>query len=453
MNEGQEGRDRLLSRSTRRVLGVGLTILASLTIAAASTPSVGRTTPSGELARIARFVETNNPLLRKPGVRQAFNRRARYWERLLQKDHASYMPWLAASRLLRSLDDPHTLDVPVRSGVIPMDFFATDGGVTVLPVAGYRTALRMGDRVLALGGVPMDRLWPRLRRVISGNRYWARNLGAAELSVPTVLQWLGVVHAGVVTVWVKTPAGRVEGVRVRIGPATGNWRTVLLRNQIPFENAFQTVPEAPVSITHPSFAWGLNVRADYAVFWLRACQDDAAYRRAVAAFFRAVRQAHITRVVWDLQDNAGGNSSVFLPFVHELRDAPSTIVSYGRTWTTVGPGPLAPSEKYAGRVSVAINGGTFSAAAMCAELLAVNHLATVVGTPSGWLAGPGEVVVRQFGPLLVQTSTETFVAPTGSHGNTLVPRILLPLTLYDVQHHINPIVRWLASAPGVHQDV
>ncbi len=123
-------------------------------------------------------------------------------------------------------------------------------------------------------------------------------------------------------------------------------------------------------------------------------------------------------MVFDLQEKGGGNSDVINALYTNL-------------------------AKYSGKFYVLINGGTFSSAVLVSELLAANG-AILVGQPSGLgKSGYGDVVAKTIGGLLVQTSTVPIASPNGRQARALIRQIAVPITLYDVWHHINPVTEWL----------
>lgn len=93
------------------------------------------------------------------------------------------------------------------------------------------------------------------------------------------------------------------------------------------------------------------------------CNNTSAYQAAVNTFFQHVAADHVTRVVFDLQENGGGNSDVI------------------NAWYT----NLA---KYSGKFYVLINGGTFSSA-----VLSVNYSPPMELFSQASLAGSGNQVM------------------------------------------------------------
>lgn len=394
---------------------------------------------------IAQFISQHNPVLTHRGARAKFRRVEERQEAWLQQAPLNISSlWGAASTLAHAVQDPHTVVFPSDSmGVVPVQFvWFSDNKLLVFPLSKV-PGLSSGDSVWALGRQTPGHLLRRLHTVISGNPYWVESMAGPYLSMGMVLTWLGVVHHHAVRIVLETPSHHRRSIVVPLYSASTQWTNARNRLDVAWANAVQAPPGITVTANSAEFfAWAVHPAHNYGVFWLWQCRDTAAYRAAVNAFFQRVMRDHITRVVWDLQDNEGGTATVIMPWLRWMRTS-SILQGYNHTpWVVTSTVPL--SERFAGRTYVLVNGTTFSAAVMDADLLSANHLATLVGQPTGLgPSGYGNVLVKIFDGLTVQTSTETFVAPHGSWAPWLTPRILIPLTPEDLSDHHNPVAQWL----------
>ncbi len=400
--------------------------------------------PNPDLLQIAAFIERHQPELQSPGARRRFTRLAHTLAERLTPHAGIGAVWADANQLARSLRDPHTIIyLPDHAGTtLPLLFQTVSGGLAVFATTPQLRHLD-GDRVLRIGSFTSGGVLRKLQSLYAGNVYFVQTIAWSDLMSSTALQWLGVMHHGRVPLVLQTASGVVQRVTVPLVDKTlAEALPAVRRTALVVTNQLAAPPG--IRFTLRSFyGWAVHPAHNYAVFWLGQCRDTAGYRRAVTAFFQSVRAHHITNVVWDLQNNVGGNALVLYPWLDHIK-GPHIVRGYGGS--QIIPTRVAPQDQFGGHVYVLVNGGTFSASVMAAEILVANHMATLVGQPPGMgPSGYGNVIQKTVAGLTVQTSTESFPLPGHASRADIRPTIPVPLTMHDVQAGVNPIARWLAT--------
>lgn len=230
----------------------------------------------------------------------------------------------------------------------------------------------------------------------------------------------------------------------------------------------------------PWFGWTIDRSAGYGLFWLDECNNTKDYRRAVDEFFAAVRKDGIQRVAIDLRRNGGGDSMVvsaflkYLPY-RNLR-APSRSTRFSpqlsqqrsfwlRSLTWIGetffngrwfPYPIQPrartNQLFRGQVYVLTSWHSFSSAVDFAAILSDNHLAQVVGAPTGGTPTAYGDTLNFRTPNTgwnFSVSTTRFVRPDPARdpADALYPDVFIPTTMRDIREGRDPVLEWLRHGP------
>lgn len=401
-----------------------------------------KASPNPRVLQIATFIEKHQPELSGKAERRRFMRRATTLATQLPPHAPTSLLWAETNKLARTLHDPHTMvDPPQNRGAsLPLLFQWVNGGVVVFATTGRMAAINR-SRVLQIGSLTPSAVIRHLQALYAGNMDFLKTIATPDLSSSVVLNWLGVIHRGRVRLVLQTVSGHITRVTVPLVAATPAEDAAALSH---VALTVEDKTEAPPGIKFSAvryYTWAINPKHNYAVFWLGQCRDTAGYRRAVAMFFRSVRVHHITNIVWDLQNNSGGNSMVIGPWLDRIR---GPVALNGYNGSLMIPTRVAPRDQFGGHLYVLVNGGTFSSGVMVAEILVANHLATLIGqSPGMGPSGYGNVAIEQAAGLQVQTSTTVFSAPGNSWRSYLLPNVLIPLTVQDLQSGINPVAQWL----------
>lgn len=332
----------------------------------------------------------------------------------------------------------------------------TATGRTFSPAA--EAGLRPGDRIVKAGGAPVSSTG-ELGRAI---QEYGRQGRALPVEVLRRGQQL--------TFAVRPIARRDPGAAAGSGPSKGEAAYVI-------GVAFGGVPAGE---PRPWFGWTVDRSAGYGLFWLDDCNDTKDYRRAVDEFFAAVRKDGIQRIAIDLRRNGGGNTMVAKAFLKYLpyrdkdlraptaRTRPSRQLSeqrgfWLRTAMSVSqtffngrwfPYPIQPrareSELFRGEVYVLTSWNSFSAAVDFAAILSDNHLAQVVGAPTGGApSGYGDILNFRTPNTgwAFNVSTTRFVRPDPARdpADALYPDVPIPTTMRDIREGRDPVLEWLRN--------
>ena len=244
--------------------------------------------------------------------------------------------------------------------LLPIRLYRFPEGVHVVAEIGRRGLV--GDRLVAIAGVPVAEAIRRVRPLVPYDNDWSRDARALQwLLVTEVLHGLGLADS----------AGRQTLTFVERG---GGRRTVRLApvSSSSYSAAFP-------DLIHPLVVAGLPWRPSPAYLaernrqWYTALLDDG--RVAYAAYNvtdssdalarelgRLAARPSVERIVLDLRLNPGGNLYTYAPLLALLR---------------------SPKVNTPGRLYVLIGRSTFSAAALLATELDRSTRAIFVGEPTG----------------------------------------------------------------------
>lgn len=403
------------------------------------------------LNTVSHWLQHHNPLLQSRTQRHEFQHYSQSLIAQAQGPIPHWKAWLLFDKMLRKVNDPHTLMFPitVNHKYLPLEFYWVKHGLVILPTKMTPHGITTGDEVLTLGGLSTNKLLKRMETVIPGTPNFVRSFGTRFLTTGYFLQWLHLINSQqTVPLTIETPAGRIKHWDISlISQSFSTFDQQQNRARTQFAITFRDPPHLQISA--PNFSWEISRQHHYAVFWLYHCVDTPNYLSAVNDFFREIYRFHITHVILDLQDNGGGNSSVMWPWL-EWMHTPSIIRNYGGGALTLGDNPyppvhpISPAQQFHGRIFVLTSWTTFSSAVVVADILAINHLAVIGGqTASMDLGAPRNVVELNVLGIPMQTSTQNPWASLYHKHLTLPVTVSIPLTVYDVQHHIDPIARWI----------
>ena len=244
--------------------------------------------------------------------------------------------------------------------LLPIRLYRFPEGVHVVAEIGRRGLV--GDRLVAIAGVPVAEAIRRVRPLVPYDNDWSRDARALQwLLVTEVLHGLGLADsAGPQTLtFVKRGGGRRT---VRLAPVSSS----------SYSAGFP-------DLIHPLVVAGLPWRPSPAYLaernrqWYTALLDDG--RVAYAAYNvtdssdalarelgRLAARPSVERIVLDLRLNPGGNLYTYAPLLALLR---------------------SPKVNTPGRLYVLIGRSTFSAAALLATELDRSTRAIFVGEPTG----------------------------------------------------------------------
>lgn len=359
-----------------------------------------------------------------PAERAAFRRRAAADVRRAAAPMPRWRYLGLVWSLLAAVHDLHTMawpDVEERS-YLPVAFYWASDGLVALPVEGSPPGIRLGDRVLSLGGRTPPALARALGRYMTNTGYGMRSEACRLdlLSAHYSLSWLGAVdRRDQVPIVLENAQGKVE----RLDLPFVRWPDALNRLQAA-KTAFEDRFIAPdgIPVTPAAFGWRV-VPGRYGVFWLRSFDPSPALSRGVAAFYRAVAADGAPNVVIDLQQDPGG------------------FTAAGEDLLT----PLLVQSVKVAHAALLIDQGSFSASVELGEEFETAALGPLVGQPTG--EDLDIVGAQNFSLPRTAVWYQVGVGPPtdvpGRNAEALYPNVPLPLTVRDIQRGVNAVDRWL----------
>jgi hypothetical protein len=276
----------------------------------------------------------------------------------------------------------------------------------------------LGARLISIDGLPVTTVEERLLPVVHGdNVHQQLDLAASFMAVPEVLAGRGIVgDAGQSTWRFQSANGREHTVRLvrRNSEESIAWR--VLEGQPP-EAAPQSIRLAEGGV--------LVVRIAEVVE-----RTPGEFARFCETLERALAQQPPQAVLIDLRGNIGGDSSLIDPLVNLL-------VRERSLW--------AP-----GRLFVAVDGGTFSAAIALAASLERWTPAIFLGSPTG--AGPNHhgdarrIRLTSSGLTLRVSSLYWQLADPGDTRDAIAPLVEATPRIADVRSGADPVLTIVQSA-------
>lgn len=443
------------------VVGVGLT----------------RSTPQSvkEIASLAQVLKTKDPVLRQPTQRIQFDQLAASLEATARSDPGApyWLAWEWLNKLALFAKSPHTevyffLDSPE---VYPLAFTWAANGLAVSSFPAGRSSFPAYSQVVKLGNITPEKMLVHLKSVMAGNSYWVRQLGQFYLSFPYLLHWTGALNSGdALRMTVKEPSGRVKTVTVQPSLVAHPGSVLQWLVKQPGKSDHPTSVVQWLASEVPDFdhyppAWYVDPSHGYGVFHIYTMSLSQTLTSDLRDFFTTVEKDDLHRVLFDVRGNAGGNDCVTNAVLAYLPD-PSAVSVSGCGAVS----PAAPNSVFHGKVFVAQDWGTASAAVVFSAALSQLPGVTVVGTPAGGSPSGdfGNVMMFKiktadsFPVLIGQVGTQqacfSWPLPTSSsqpsplQGGcplfaTFNPKVLIPMTVTDLRDHIDPVIQWLNSQP------
>jgi hypothetical protein len=427
-------------------VGLALVIVCAVWLVANRQPTLPNPPAVRELASLAQVLMAKDPILAQPVQRQQFEQLASRLETQARNDpNAPYWrTWQRLNDLTVFLHSPDTsvyFSTASRSE-FPLAFVWTADGIAVSPAAADIALFPADSQLVTLGGLSPQQLLSRLQVVLPGNPYWVRRLGQSLLPFPYLLYWIGALSPnGQLSLTVQEPSGRL-----------------VTRSLTAVE-----VPAQPHLATSRVVRWSIDTVHGYGLLCIYTMAFNRTMLSDLKAFFTAVKQSGVKRILIDVRSNTGGNSCVTNAVLVYL-PSPAGVSQCGLL-------TMAPDQAlmFHGQVIVAQGWATSGSAALFTSGLSALPEVTIVGAPTGGNPSGdiGNVVPFQIAgssPLLRgQVGTHQFClpqAPQWSPGATLptlaggcfliesvLPRVSLPLTLQDLRSHTDPVTQWMNAQP------
>ncbi|MBP3041431.1 hypothetical protein J9303_18460 [Bacillaceae bacterium Marseille-Q3522] len=162
-------------------------------------------------------------------------------------------------------------------------------------------ALRKGDRIVSIGGKPLEEIFEGLKAIIPAeNNHWVKYVGSIQLQSFPVLTHLGLLKNDKVTVEVD-----------RNG-------TLITTNIFINDKRQITFPYSPYIKSDRFVSYTMDPEHSLAIFTLDECNYNEEYKTTLKQFFLEVSENRIDRIVVDLRSNTGGDSRVFQDFLQYI---------------------------------------------------------------------------------------------------------------------------------------
>lgn len=337
-----------------------------------------------DLVQLKRNLENVHPAT-ETGLPPEFN--ALFQEVMLQVSEELTVGefYAVISPLVGLLGDAHTLILPPYWGrclpaelVIIEDKLYVKGGVNLMA----------GDEILALGGVPTEEIIAYGNKVISReNPFWLRQ------QIPSLLN---------------------TGILLQLGAELCDWRTMevelrrkgeVIKVKVNFGQSYRPAASELELIVSDSdlYSYYIEPESSLCVFRQEECNYHQEYSDFLAAMFATVRDNQIQNIIVDLRGNPGGSSATVKEFLTYIDI--DEYIDYGcytrlsetflakKSLSSISgmvpqkAGSIKNEKKdgltFGGDIYVLIDNGTFSAANIFTVVLADNHIATIIGEPSG----------------------------------------------------------------------
>ena len=317
----------------------------------------------------------------------------------------------ALMELAASLHDAHTQvgfrpDAQADMCVLPVQVYGFDDGLRLLAAPDTYEAF-LGQRIVALNGIPIDEVYERFSALLSyDNEAYRRKMFAQCFANADAMHYLGLADEG-------------EYISLTLVDANGKQTQIDLKPIMATET--QTVSWAmvhrgatPVAEQARQVYQTAEVSPDALLISYYSCQEDPNLPMSefTAQVKAQIEEKRYERVLVDLRYNGGGNSMILEPLIEMLKEE---------------------KEQEGFELYTLIAENTFSSALMNAVQLE-RIGATLVGRPTGGSVnhyGELQSAELQGLPLVVYYSTQHFVMDASYGEGSLLPDVTVPYLYED----------------------
>ena len=377
--------------------------------------------------------------------------------------HRINMALQAAQDAHLRLELPH--DDAADCAALPLELRWTDDGLLVL----RGDEIPAGSRITSIGGTSLDALQALASEAIPHeNPFWVRSSFARGIVRADQLSAFGLVDKdGSVQIDFQSPDGASRHVQLR--------------------------PSMPLRSARNWIGYEFLPADSTALFWLQRCDPNDEFFSTLSAFVREVKQQNLQKVVIDLRENPGGDSSVAVAILRSmgltlrrgfsvavrvspelLHDmpifAPAAIAPAFKSAALPTPEPAATHYTVPGSMVLGLldqrlahrqldqaahrslylltDGGTFSSAALFAVLVRDNGLGLLVGEPTGNSATFNGSEIERAVPgmrYVLHLSTARLIRPDQVAGTapTLLPDLRAPQTMASILAGYDPALEMI----------
>ncbi|WP_179298613.1 S41 family peptidase [Evansella halocellulosilytica] len=293
---------------------------------------------------------------------------------------------IVLKKFTSQLGDSHTLVYPsgVESMKIPIDWEWTKDGLIVLD--SLDDQLKRGDAVTHIGDKSIEEILIELEEVISTeNEYWLKKQAENDLTEEIYLESLSIIKDDRVPLTVETSNGELTQTEINL----------VHSEELQLLSEMQRDRD-------DWFGWTIHNDLSYGYFYLHESNVSDDYEQSVKKFFEEIDHKGVEKVIIDIRENSGGNSSVVNSFLSHMPgesvpdfgvttrysiDA-SEQAGYSKQSGTESFPPMSrhvsKSEPiFDGNVYVLVGPSTYSSGNMFAVRFHDAGLGTIVGQPTG----------------------------------------------------------------------
>lgn len=321
------------------------------------------------------------------------------------------------SKVIASVGDAHTMVAVNRSMLYPLKLYWFADGIYVIDASkDYEDALYY--KLEKINNRNVDSIIKSLKTVISHeNESWYKLLAGYYMVVPEVLKGLRISTSDDIMMGFVNDKGEkfemaikpqlVEEINYVNNPRKDDSQPLFLRNSHQYY-WYQYLPEKN------TMYFQYNVCVD---------MEEQTFKSFNKEMFKVIDQKKIERLVVDLRNNGGGNSTILHPFLEEIEKR----------------------DYLKDRLFIIIGRNTFSSALMNAIELKNQTKAILIGEPTGGKPnGYGEVkilLLKNTG-VTVQFSSKYFELTEGET-DSLYPDIHIELSFLDYMNKKDPALEWV----------
>ncbi|WP_438444572.1 S41 family peptidase [Gorillibacterium sp. sgz5001074] len=316
----------------------------------------------------------------------------------------------ALMMLTASIGDAHTALYPMETESFQLYFLWLKEGIYLLRVPEDKKEL-LGSKLVAIDGKPIDEVITKLRTVIPHeNEQWVKSKVPEFLRNSSLMYGLSIIeHPSTAVFTLESGDGHILNLDVR--------------SSVPIQNETNAYAVYKSKSNH----YPLNYINNHRDYWYELRDEDRVLYiqynhcrnspdQTMQDFNQSVQQTlnngRVDKIIIDLRNNSGGNSSVMAPLM-------DTLLTYGFT----KPGSLF----------VLIGKSTFSSGMLNAIDLSKRVNAILIGEPTGGKPnsyGEIEVFELPYSGLHGQYSTKYFRNSEGDP-SSLMPNVLIEPSIQE----------------------
>lgn len=329
------------------------------------------------------------------------------------------------AKIIASVRDAHTsVNIPVYS-LCPLEFYWFSDGIYAVNTAKSDEVLRY-KRITQIDGMDIDRVIEKMETMISHeNQSYLKSLLPKYLPAVEYLYGLGIAHAvsGLTFTYENECASALEWF-VPSCPLTEYQKKLAENRRSP------AADKLPLFRKNPDRNYWMEFLYETKTLYFKynICRElpDESVKAFGERLLRSVSETKPEKLVIDLRNNTGGNSTLLDPFIDALAKCD----------------PINQS----GKLFVIIGRDTFSSALLNAYSLKNKTRAILVGEPTGGKPNCyGEVIRSKCGHLTISYSTQYYHLIEDDLLPSLYPDVELEYSMRDYMEHSDPCMEYIAG--------